>query len=124
LRCGGIVVGRDVLVRAAPPPPGAIAALDDLLDLWQEGLCEPLPVTLKTALVSLQGKNPAPIYDGNDRLPGEARKDLSLFRDYPDFATLSSARTGPQRRGFAEYAAALYRPFAGWLETLEWQAHP
>ncbi|MCR2829702.1 exodeoxyribonuclease V subunit gamma [Acidithiobacillus ferrooxidans] len=124
LRCNGIVVGRDVLVRAAPPPPDAIAALDDLLDLWQEGLCEPLPVTLKTALVSLQGKNPAPIYDGNDRLPGEARKDLSLFRDYPDFATLSGARTGPQRRGFAEYAAALYRPFAGWLETLEWQAHP
>ena len=101
-----------------------MAALDDLLDLWQEGLCEPLPVTLKTALVSLQGKNPAPIYDGNDHLPGEVRKNLNLFRDYPDFAALSSARTGLQRRGFAEYAAALYRPFADWLETLEWQAHP
>ncbi|MBU2718486.1 exodeoxyribonuclease V subunit gamma, partial [Acidithiobacillus ferridurans] len=124
LRCDGIVVGRDVLVRAAPPPPGAMAALDDLLDLWQEGLCEPLPVTLKTALVSLQGKNPAPIYDGNDHLPGEVRKNLNLFRDYPDFAALSSTRTGPQRRGFAEYATALYRPFSDWLETLEWQAHP
>ncbi|MHB1266824.1 MAG: hypothetical protein ACYCY2_04375, partial [Acidithiobacillus ferriphilus] len=93
-------------------------------DLWQEGLCQPLPVTLKTALVSLQGKNPALIYDGSDRLPGEVQKDLSLFRDYPDFATLSSARIGSRQRGFADYAEALYRPFADWLETLEWRAHP
>ncbi|MBU2830513.1 exodeoxyribonuclease V subunit gamma, partial [Acidithiobacillus ferriphilus] len=124
LRCAGIVVGRDVLIRAAPLQLDAIAALDDLLDLWQEGLCQPLPVTLKTALVSLQGKNPALIYDGSDRLPGEVQKDLSLFRDYPDFATLSSARIGSRQRGFADYAEALYRPFADWLETLEWRAHP
>ncbi|MBU2785948.1 exodeoxyribonuclease V subunit gamma [Acidithiobacillus ferriphilus] len=124
LRCGGIVVGRDGLIRAAPLQLDAIAALDDLLDLWQEGLCQPLPVTLKTALVSLQGKNPALIYDGSDRLPGEVQKDLSLFRDYPDFATLSSARIGSRQRGFADYAEALYRPFANWLETLEWRAHP
>ncbi|MHB8850448.1 MAG: exodeoxyribonuclease V subunit gamma, partial [Acidithiobacillus ferriphilus] len=124
LRCAGIVVGRDVLIRAAPLQLDARVALDDLLDLWQEGLCQPLPVTLKTALVSLQGKNPALIYDGSDRLPGEVQKDLSLFRDYPDFATLSSARIGSRQRGFADYAEALYRPFADWLETLEWRAHP
>ncbi|MHB1580315.1 MAG: exodeoxyribonuclease V subunit gamma [Acidithiobacillus sp.] len=124
LRCGGIVVGRDVLIRAEPLQLDAMVALDDLLDLWQEGFCQPLPVTLKTALVSLQGKNPALIYDGSDRLPGEAQKDLSLFRDYPDFATLSSTRIGSRQRGFADYAEALYRPFADWLETLEWQAHP
>ncbi|CDQ11572.1 Exodeoxyribonuclease V, gamma subunit [Acidithiobacillus ferrivorans] len=124
LRCAGIVVGRDVLIRAAPLQLDAMVTLDALLDLWQEGLCQPLPVTLKTALVSLQGKNPSLIYDGNNRLPGEVQKDLSLFRDYPDFTTLSSTRIGPGQRGFADYAEALYRPFADWLETLEWQAHP
>ncbi len=124
LRCAGIVVGRDVLIRAAPLQLDAMVALDALLDLWQEGLCQPLPVTLKTALVSLQGKNPSLIYDGNKRRPGEVQKDLGLFRDYPDFTTLSSTRIGPRQRGFADYAEALYRPFADWLETLEWQAHP
>ncbi len=124
LPCGGVLVGRDGVIRATPLEGDGTTLLDDLLGFWQEGLCQPLPVTLKTALARLRGKNPALIYDGNEHLIGEVQQDLSLLRDYPDFATLSGARIGPGQRGFAEYAEALYRPFADWLETLVWQTHP
>ena len=121
LPCKALLLGRDAVIRSAEPIEAAADILEELMGIWAEGLLQPLPVTLKTAVAALQGGKPEDIYDGNQHNPGsgEVQSYLGLARDYPDFASLSSQRCGPRQWGFADYAEALYRPFVTWLETLE-----
>ncbi len=119
----GILVGKDAVVQSTLPIKNASGILRDLLDFWADGLLQPLPVTLKTAVAALQGVKPAPIYDGTQYSKGEVQRYLGLARDYPDFATLSQQRCDPSQWGFQEYAETIYRPFSMWLETLEMEPH-
>ncbi len=119
-----IVLGRDAMIHSTQPIANASDILKELLDFWAEGLLQPLPVTLKTAVAALHNANPAVIYEGNQRSDGEVQRYPGLARDYPDFARLSSQRCGPRQWGFQEYAEALYHPFADWLEKLEVEHYP
>ncbi|OCX80528.1 hypothetical protein A6M27_20825 [Acidithiobacillus thiooxidans] len=118
-----IVLGKDAVIHSTQPIANASDILKELLDFWGESLLQPLPVTLKTAVAALQNTNPAVIYEGNQHSDGEVQRYPGLARDYPDFARLSSQRCGPRQWGFQEYAEALYRPFADWLEKLEVEPH-
>jgi len=125
IACQGILVGRDALIRSATSPENATQILENIGSLWEEGLTFPLPVTLKTAIALLQQGKPALLYDGDAyQGRGQVHQDLSLARDYPDFATLSTRCCAPRQWYFADYAEALYRPFAEWLTTLQTERHP
>ncbi|MBU2739012.1 exodeoxyribonuclease V subunit gamma [Acidithiobacillus sp. ATCC 19703] len=119
-----MVLGKDAVIHSTQPCEKASDTLKNLLKFWGEGLLQPLPVTLKTAVAALQNTNPTVIYEGNQYSDGEVQRYPGLARDYPDFARLSSQRCGPQQWGFQEYAEALYHPFADWLETLEVEPLP
>ncbi|WP_075323679.1 exodeoxyribonuclease V subunit gamma [Acidithiobacillus albertensis] len=118
-----IVLGKDAVIHSTQPIANASDILKELLDFWGESLLQPLPVTLKTAVAAFHNANPAAIYEGNQHSDGEVQRYPGLARDYPDFARLSSQRCGPRQWGFQEYAEALYRPFADWLEKLEVEPH-
>ncbi len=81
--------------------------LTDLLAAWQAGMCQPLPLAVKTAFEWLKDGNAAAarkVYEGGYNYPGEVQSDAYLARVYPDFHSLSV--TGE----FASWAATLLRP--------------
>ena len=111
----------DAIVALRPLEPAAAQRyLNALICLYQQGLCEPLPVALDSALAALREEDEAKQllkaaarYD-NGFNPGEVGKCLYLSHAYPDFATLNH----DQR--FLSLASALYAPLAdcaGWVET-------
>ncbi|WP_414040786.1 exodeoxyribonuclease V subunit gamma [Acidithiobacillus sp. M4-SHS-6] len=119
MHCSALLLGRDAVIRSSQPIENARDILGEIVRVWAEGLLQPLPVTLKTAVAALQGAKPQIVYEGSGYSAGEVHSYLGLARDYPDFASLSNQRCGPRQWGFADYAEALYRPFVTWLETLE-----
>jgi len=108
---GGVLVARDATVVVEPVPPDeARALLDELIDVWREGMAQPLPVAAKTALAFVADPaRAAAVYDGG-RLPGEGSEDC-LARLWPEFEALVADGR------FEALAAQLYGPVARWIES-------
>ncbi|WP_418318173.1 exodeoxyribonuclease V subunit gamma [Piscinibacter sakaiensis] len=107
---GGIVVGRDAtLTINAIDGDAAAQTLTTLLQVWRDGMAEPLPLPIKTALATLAEKGrPADVYDGSYQRQGEVHDDPCLARMFGDFETLSADGR------FAELAERVFRPLLDW----------
>jgi exodeoxyribonuclease V gamma subunit len=116
------VVATDTTLLLPPLPQAqASRTLADLLQAWRLGMARPLPVAPRTAFAFLNGKDPDSglkaaqvTYDGSDfnAAAGERMRDLSLARQYPDFAALTQDET------FEGWVATLYQPMvdAPWAD--------
>ncbi|MDZ7858044.1 exodeoxyribonuclease V subunit gamma [Sphaerotilus sp.] len=113
----GRIVARDaVLVLTPPRRPVAQGVLDDLLDVWQQGMLQPLPVACRTALAWLQHPDQPDkaedaarsCYEGGHQRSGEGQ-DAALARSFPDWDRL---REGT---GFDTWAERLYEPLRAWV---------
>ena len=112
---GGVIVGRDAWLSLDPlPQDEALAALQTLVQTWQAGSAEPLPLASRSALVHAAGGEAALVYEGRAyplvAAPGECSEPC-LARLYPDFAALA----GDGR--FGMLADALFGPMLDWIET-------
>jgi len=105
----GFLVARDAIVVMEPlEPHAAHAVLTRIVELWVEGMDQPLPAACKTGLALVMEGDPRSVYDGGFELSGE-NEDPCLARLWPDFAALAA------QAGFAEKSRALYQPLADWL---------
>ncbi|MDO7897250.1 exodeoxyribonuclease V subunit gamma [Pseudomonas citrulli] len=102
--------------------------LDDLLQAWQAGMRQPLPVAVKTAFAWLgQGEPPKAeaaarkAYEGDGQTSeGERRESPALARQFPDFDALMADET------FPDWCDALYRPLlqAPWHSSVGEEVRP
>lgn len=101
------LIAEDASLTLYPlQPETALAILQRWLAAYQQGLCQPLPLALETAMLWLADEDPgkaAKHYEGNERQSGEAARSVALQRSFPDFASLQAA-------GFSDWAEQLYRP--------------
>ena len=121
LRLNGVLVGRDTTVTCgAIEPEAARSTLAMLLDVWLQGMTEPLPLPVKTALAQLADKGrPAEIYEGGLQLHGEVDGDPCLARLFADFEALSADGR------FAELAQRVFQPLIEWVgERVTCEDHP
>jgi exodeoxyribonuclease V gamma subunit len=93
--------------------------LDDLLDVWEQGMLHPLAVACRTALAWLVARDQFPdqpdkaddaartAYEGGHAGRGEVL-DAALARLFPDWDTL---REDP---AFPAWAERLYEPLRAW----------
>ncbi|MGP9802932.1 exodeoxyribonuclease V subunit gamma [Rheinheimera sp. NSM] len=99
--------GLDDAVQLLPQQQRiATAQLDALVQYWQQGLTQPLPLLPKTALCFVQTQDEAKcreLFEGGYNFAGEIDTAPELQRYYPDFASLLQA-------GFADWAQKLYGP--------------
>ncbi|HEY0924204.1 exodeoxyribonuclease V subunit gamma [Rheinheimera pacifica] len=99
--------GLDDAVQLLPQQQSIAAAqLDALVQYWQQGLTQPLPLLPKTALCFVQTRDEAKcreLFEGGYNFAGEIDTAPELQRYYPDFASLLQA-------GFADWAQKLYGP--------------
>jgi len=99
--------GLDDAVQLLPQQKSiATAQLDALVQYWQQGLTQPLPLLPKTALCFVQTQDEAKcreLFEGGYNFAGEIETAPELQRYYPDFASLLQA-------GFADWAQKLYGP--------------
>lgn len=96
----------DAVQLLAQPQHSAALQLDALVQYWQQGLQQPLPLMPKTALCFVQTQDEAKcreLFEGGYNFSGELESAPELQRYYPDFASL-------QRAGFADWAQKLYGP--------------
>ena len=115
LRC--VVVGRNAVQRVpAQEPEAARAQLQQLLDIWAEGMRWPLPLPPAVALQWLKAPDRlnalADVYEGSDFKRAERDKDPALARTYPDLQALLA--TGALDR----LAQAVYAPLREWAAQL------
>ncbi len=116
----GRIVARDALLVLAPPRMAvAQVVLDELLDVWEQGMVRPLAVACRTALVWLAAREQFPdqpdkaddagrtVYEGVHTRRGEVQ-DAALARLFPDWDTLCADPA------FAEWAERLYEPLRQW----------
>mgnify|MGYP005839456849 CR=1 FL=1 len=99
--------GLDDAVQLLPQTAAQAATqLDSLVQSWQTGLQQPLPLLPKTALCYLQTQDEAKcreVFEGGYRRSGERDNAPELARYYPDFASLLAA-------GFTDWAQQVYGP--------------
>ncbi|MGI5308093.1 exodeoxyribonuclease V subunit gamma [Rheinheimera sp. WS51] len=96
----------DKVQLIAQAKDSAFAQLQQLVNYWQQGLQQPLPVMPKTAICWLQTQDAEKCrqtYEGGYTFGGERDNSPELQRYYPDFASLEQA-------GFATWAEQLYQP--------------
>ena len=96
----------DAVQLLAQPQPAAAQQLAALVQYWQQGLQQPLPLLPKTALCYVQTGDEAKcreLFEGGYNVSGELQSAPELQRYYPDFASLLQA-------GFADWAAKIYGP--------------
>ncbi|QLF94075.1 exodeoxyribonuclease V subunit gamma [Pseudomonas sp. ABC1] len=106
------LVAEDISLRFAPlPVDEACSLLATWLQAWRQGMCQPLPVALKSAFAWLGQEDPdkaddaaRQCYEGGFQVEGEVAGDASLARQYPDFASLAADGR------FAELSQRLYLP--------------
>lgn len=106
-----LLVAEDVSLLAEPlPSDAARAQLHDWLQAWQQGLQQPLPVAINSAMAWLQADAPdkaqaaaQQAYEGGYQLTGECQQSACLARHYPDFAALTASGE------FAGLATSLYQ---------------
>ncbi|MEX8495920.1 exodeoxyribonuclease V subunit gamma [Sphaerotilus sp.] len=114
------IVARDALLVLAPPRTAvAQVVLDDLLDVWEQGMLRPLAVACRTALAWLAVRAKFPdqpdkaddaaraVYEGGHNSRGEVQ-DAVLARLFPDWDTLVADPA------FAQWAERLYEPLRAW----------
>ena len=119
------IVARDaLLVLAAPRRAVAQAVLDDLLDVWEQGMLRPLAVACRTALAWLAAREQFPdqpdkadeaartCYEGGHASRGEVQ-DAALARLFPDWDTLAADPN------FAQWAERLYEPLRAWAADVD-----
>lgn len=107
-----LVASDDTLLLEPMEQDRAWRILEDLLLAWQSGMCQPLPVVVKTAFAWL-GQNDSlkaeaaarKAYEGDGQTSeGERRESPALARQFPDFDALLAEET------FPDWCNALYRP--------------
>lgn len=101
--------------------------LGDLLQAWQAGMRQPLPIAVKTAFAWLGQSDPdkaesaaRKAYEGDGLTSeGERRESPALARQYADFDALVADET------FPDWCDALYRPIleAPWRSLAGEEAH-
>jgi exodeoxyribonuclease V gamma subunit len=101
--------------------------LGDLLQAWQAGMRQPLPIAVKTAFAWLGQSDPdkaesaaRKAYEGDGLTSeGERRESPALARQYADFDALAADET------FPDWCDALYRPLleAPWRSLTGEEAH-
>ena len=121
LRC--VVVGRNAVLRMAEQDPEAARAqLTELLAVWAEGMCWPLPLPPGVALQWLKDQKNinalADAYEGSDFKRAEKDKDLALARTYATVEDLLATRE------FERLAQTVYAPLKAWAEQAEIEALP
>ncbi|WLI39419.1 exodeoxyribonuclease V subunit gamma [Pseudomonas hefeiensis] len=107
-----LVASDDSLLLAPFEEPVARRLLGDLLQAWQSGMRQPLPVAVKTAFAWLGQSDPAKAdaaarkaYEGDGQnSEGERRESPALARQFADFDALMADET------FPNWCDALYRP--------------
>ena len=111
----GLIVGRDAWLSLDPlPQDEALAALQTLVQTWQAGMTEPLPLALRSALAAAAGTDAAVVYEGRSYLRGSVPAECDepcLARLYPDFEALAADGR------FDVLAEALFGPMLGWIEN-------
>ncbi|XVN13526.1 hypothetical protein QZH47_18100 [Pseudomonas corrugata] len=96
--------------------------LGDLLQAWQSGMRQPLPIVVKTAFAWLGQTDPdkaeaaaRKAYEGDGLTSeGERRESPALARQFADFDALTADET------FPDWCDALYRPLfeAPWRSAI------
>ncbi|WP_055129394.1 exodeoxyribonuclease V subunit gamma [Pseudomonas mediterranea] len=117
-----LVASDDSLLLAPFEEPVARRLLSDLLQAWQSGMRQPLPIAVKTAFAWLGQTDPDKAeaaarraYEGDGLTSeGERRESPALARQFVDFDALVADET------FPDWCDALYRPLfdAPWLSAI------
>ncbi|UVL84654.1 exodeoxyribonuclease V subunit gamma [Pseudomonas sp. B21-028] len=117
-----LVASDDSLLLAPFEEPVARRLLSDLLQAWQSGMRQPLPITVKTAFAWLGQTDPdkaeataRKAYEGDGLTSeGERRESPALARQFADFDALMADET------FPDWCDALYRPLfdAPWRSAI------
>jgi exodeoxyribonuclease V gamma subunit len=123
-----LVASDDSLLLAPFEEAVARQMLGDLLQAWQTGMRQPLPIAVKTAFAWLAQSDPEKAqaaarkaYEGDGlTFEGERRESPALARQYADFNALMADET------FPDWCDALYRPLldAPWRSSVSEDAHP
>ncbi len=121
LNTQSILIGADQRLTIHPLPQNqAYSLLTDLIEAWQLGLQNPLPIACRTgfdwlnAVAETAKQTAQSRYEGDDWNPGEVAYDAYLARFYPDFASLYPAG----QPDFEYWADKLYRPLNQHLQLL------
>ncbi|MDP5191202.1 exodeoxyribonuclease V subunit gamma, partial [Rheinheimera baltica] len=96
----------DAVQLLAQPQAKAQQQVESLIQSWQSGLAQPLPIMPKTAFCYLQTGDEAKcreMFEGGYQHSGERDNSPELARYYPDFASLMAA-------GFPDWAEKVYGP--------------
>ncbi|WP_260959704.1 exodeoxyribonuclease V subunit gamma [Pseudomonas citri] len=118
-----LVASDDSLLLAPFDEAPARKLLGDLLQAWQAGMRQPLPVAVKTAFAWLGQSEPdkaeaaaRKTYEGDGQnSEGERRESPALARQFADFDALMADET------FPDWCDALYRPLleAPWRSAIQ-----
>lgn len=117
-----IIAADGVLRWQSPPPAQALAWVQDILTLWQQGLQQPLAVDVGLAQVWLTAKSQddaqvqklAKLFYGDDFSPGLLPTNPYMARVFSDFEQFF-------QQGFATHARQLYQPLLTQLASAQWQ---
>jgi exodeoxyribonuclease V gamma subunit len=107
-----LVASDDSLLLAPLEEAVALRALGDLLQAWKKGMCQPLPIAVKTAFAWLSQTDPVKAddaarkaYEGDGQTTdGERRESPALARQFADYDALIAANT------FHQWCNTLYKP--------------
>ncbi|MNK83739.1 RecBCD enzyme subunit RecC [compost metagenome] len=107
-----LVASDDSLLLAPMEAESARRMLGDLLQAWQSGMRQPLPIAVKTAFAWLGQTEPVKAeaaarkaYEGDGlTTDGERRESVALARQFADYDALIADET------FVDWCNALYRP--------------
>jgi len=123
----GLVASDDTLLLAPIEQDAALKTLGNLLQAWQSGMRQPLPVAVKTAFAWLGQTDPLKAeaaarkaYEGDGQTTdGERRESPALARQFADYNALIADET------FVDWCDALYRPLleAPWRSLTSEESH-
>ena len=123
----GLVASDDTLLLDPLEQDVAAQILGDLMQAWQAGMRQPLPIAVKTAFAWLGQSDPnkaeaaaRKAYDGDGQnSEGERRESPALARQFSDYNALIADET------FTLWCDALYRPLhaAPWRSLTGEESH-
>ena len=123
----GLVASDDSLLLDPLDQPHAEQLLGELMQAWQAGMRQPLPIAVKTAFAWLGQTDPLKAdaaarkaYEGDGQTSeGERRESPALARQFPDYNALLADET------FDGWCEALYRPLlvAPWRSLIGEESH-
>jgi exodeoxyribonuclease V gamma subunit len=107
-----LVASDDSLLLAPLEKDVALRTLGQLLQAWKKGMCQPLPIAVKTAFAWLSQTDPVKAddaarkaYEGDGQTTdGERRESPALARQFADYDALIAANT------FHHWCNTLYKP--------------